>query len=617
MQIMQIPAIWIVETVRRRKLICVLTWFIAQSCWFPIALIPFFLPIPNNSAIMLLIGIMAVRGIFGAVCNTSWNGWQRDLIPQTILGRFFSKRMAYATVFAMIFSLGSAVFIDYWRTTASAGNVAFGYTYIILFGATFLGLSSVVFMSMSPEPLMQPVVGPQPSIIQRLSSPLRDMNFRRLLMFLFYWSFTSNLAIPFFAVHMLQRLGLPVVWVIGLSILSQVFNILFLRVWGPFADRFSNKAVLSIGVSLYLMVIVGWIFVTMPERYFLTIPLLVILHIFAGIASAAVSFTIGTIGLKLSPKGEATSYLATASLATNIGAGLGPIAGGLLADFFATRQINLTFTWVDSATTINLPFLSIIERDFLFGIAFILSLFALGMLARIREDGDVGKEVILESLYSPMREISRPMSTVPGFTLLSNFPFGLLKKIPVPGLDVALGVTVYQIAEMARATTLAATRGRRVTGKLASDLSRNVLRIGRSRRKIREHGLEVIQHTVRGAMHVVNDKPVEVDELIEQIIEGVASATEQTGIDPQDSVLGVGQGVVQGAVETGIDVTKAIEVAIDIVKKSSKDIGMSEDEAVTAATEGALRAAEQLGSEVVAEVVEGVPEENLPDDTDE
>ncbi|UCC16022.1 MAG: MFS transporter [Dehalococcoidales bacterium] len=611
MQIIQIPAIWLIESFRRRKIISVLSWFVAQLCWFPVALIPFFLPIPGKAAIALLIGIMAFRGIMSAICNASWNSWQRDLIPQNILGRFFSRRMAYATAFAAVFSVCSAIFIDYWRNSSSPEDSAFGYSYAILFGAIFLGLGSVFFMALIPEPLMQPVTGQQPSIRERLAAPLRDSNFRRLLRFLFYWSFASNLAIPFFAVHILQTLGMPVIWVIGLSILSQVFNILFLRVWGPLADRFSNKVVLSIGISLYLLVIVGWIFVTLPGKYFFTVPLLIILYIFAGIASAAVSFTIGTIGLKLSPKGEATSYLATASLATNIGAGLGPVAGGFLADFFATRQLNLTFTWIDPASTINLPFISIIGRDFLFGIAFLLGILTIGMLATIREEGDVGREVILESLYQPIKDISRPMSTVPGFTFLANFPFGFFKRVP-PGLDVALGVTIYQIAEMARGTALAATRGRSITRKMASDLGKNITRYANSRKKIREHGMEIVQHTVRGAMHVVDEKPVNMDKLIEQVVEGVITASSEAGMDSRDSLMGASQGVVQGAVETGMDVTEAVKVTLKAVKKASGEIGMSGEEAASVVGEGVILAAESLGSEVVAEVVEAVPNENLP-----
>ena len=618
MQIVQIPAVWLVESTRRRKVISLASWFPAQLLWLPIALIPFFLPVPGSMAVTLLLILMAIRGILSAICNSAWNGWIRDLVPQAILGRFFSKRMAYATIFAVIFSLGTAFFIDFWRNSASPEYVVRGYTYAILFGATFLGLASPVFMALTPEPLMQTPVGPQPSMGQKLINPIRDGNFRRLLQFLFYWSFSSNLAIPFFAVHMLQSLGLSLSWVIGLSVLSQIFNILFLRVWGPLADRFSNKTVLSIGVSLYLLVIAGWIFTTMPEKYFFTIPLLVILHIFAGIASAAVSFTIGTIGLKLAPSGESTSYLATASLATSLGAGLGPVLGGLCADFFSVRQLNLTFTWIDPASTFDLPFLSIIGRDFLFGIAFLLGLITLGILARIREEGEASREAILNTLLSPMREISRPMSTVPGFTFLSNFPLGFLKWVPVPGLDVALGVTVYQIAEIARATASAAVRGRRVSDKMAKGLGYGIKRItGRSRRKLRDYGTEIVMHTTRGAMHAADEKPLKTERLVTRVMEGVIAASEEAGIEPEDIILGANQGIVQGAIETGTDVTEAVKHALETVRKTSSEIGMSEDEALSVAAEGALRAAESHGSEVVAEVVEAIPEENLPKETSE
>ncbi len=378
--------------------------------------------VPGAAAISLLLGLMAVRGLLNAVCNSAWNGWIRDLVPQSILGRFFSRRLAFATFAGVVFSLGAAFFINYWHGQVSGEMAVFGYTYVLLFGALFLGLASPLFISLMPEPLMQPVLGPQPTLMQRLTAPFRDANFRRLIQFLLFWGFASNLAIPFFAVHMLQRLGLPLSWVIGLSVISQLSNILFLRIWGPFADQVGSKPVLSVGVSLYLLVILGWMFTAMPESYLLTISLLVILHIFAGIANAAVTLTVGTIGLKLAPPAESTSYLAGASLATNLGAGLGPLFGGLLADFFSTRQLNLTFTWIEPATMVQLPFLSITGRDFLFGIAFIAGLIVLGILARIREEGEMGREVILESLMMPVREFSRPMSSVPGFTFLAISP---------------------------------------------------------------------------------------------------------------------------------------------------------------------------------------------------
>ena len=614
MQILQIPSIWLVQKVRRRKAIAVFSWFPAQLLWFPIALIPIFMLVPSKSAISLLLALIAVRGLLSAVCNSAWNGWIRDLIPQPILGRFFSARLSRATIVGIVFSLGAAFYVDYWRGQVPSESAVLGYTYVLLFGALFFGLASPVFMSLMPEPLMQPVLGHQSSIIQRLSAPFRDENFRRLMQFLFFWGFASNLAIPFFAVYMLQRLGLPVSWVIGLSILSQMFNILFLRVWGSFVDRFGNKGVLSLCASLYLLVILGWIFTTMPEKYFLTMPLLVVLHILAGIANAGVTITVGTIGLKLAPQGEATSYLAGASLANNLGAGVGPLCGGLLANFFSVRQLNLTFTWIDPVSSIQLPALSIIGHDFLFAIAFIVGLATLGVLARIREEGEVGREVILESMMTPMRQFSRPMSSVPGLTFLSNFPFGFIKRVPIPGLDVAMGVTAYEIAEMARAATSATVRGRRVTKRLGKALQSGMAGIWKDRERVKEHGIEITRQTARGAMHVVNEKPLATEQLVGTVLMGVMEVSSKAGVNQLNGISGASQGIIQGASETKTDLGAVAPQIIEAARKVAAQAGLSEKAVVAEAVEGALLAAEAIGPEAVAYVAESLPEELLAAD---
>lgn len=607
-QILQIPAIWLVEKTHRRKAITVLNWLPAQLLWFPIAFIPIMIHVPSSKAVSLLLILMTTRGLLNAISNAAWNGWIRDLVPQSILGRFFSRRMAFATLTGVVFSLGTAFFIDYWRTIMPEENIKIGYTYVLFLGAALLGLASPLFMSLMPEPLMQPIPGPQLSIRQRLSAPIRNTNFRHLLQFLLFWSFASNLAIPFFAIHMLQRLGLPVSWVIGLSILSQTFNLLFLRVWGPFVDRFGSKPVLSVGVSLYTLVIFGWIFTTMPERYFLTLPLLIILHIFAGIAGAAVSFTVGTIGLKLAPDGEATSYLATASLATNIGSGLGPIIGGLLANFFSGRQLDLVVTWINPTSSIQFSTLSIIGRDFLFGIAFLLCLSTIGILAIIKEKGEVSREVLLDSLMSPIREFLRPMSSVPKISLLGNFPFGIIKQIPVPGLDVALGVTVYQIAEIAKVTASTAMTGRKFASKLAQNLEKSLAVVLNDRKKTEIYGVEVTRHMVRGVVHALSKTSPDWDKVTAEIMKSIVISTGQLGVKPEDAIVGASQGIVQGAIEVKADVTIAVAKAIEAVKKVSRQIKLPEELAMIKAAEGALSTAEVNGPVAVAEVAEAIPE---------
>ncbi len=448
-QILQIAAIFLIEKFRRRKVITILTWIWAQLLWFPIAVIPFLVPVPSSQAVSLLLGMMIVRGLLGSITNCGWNAWISDLVPKKILGNFFAQRTILSTISTVVFGLGGAFFVDYWTGRSTGANAIQGYGYVIACGAFFMGLASPLFMSFMPEPLMQSPAERIP-LLQNITAPLKDRNFKWLLGFLFFWSFASNLALPFFSVYMLQNIGLSVSTVIALYILSQSFSIIFLRVWGSLIDRFGCKVILSLCASLYLLVILGWIFTLMPGKYFLTIPLLITLHIFAGIASAGVGLATSTIGLKLAPRSRATSYLSGTSLALNIGAGLGPVVGGILADFFSQRQFGLTLTWTDPAHSMQIQALNVTGLSFLFAIALFLGLLTLSILANLREEGEASREVVLETLMNPMRELYRPVSSPFPYNLGNGSLYRYIMRIPLPGLDVALSVVVYQIADIAR-----------------------------------------------------------------------------------------------------------------------------------------------------------------------
>jgi MFS family permease len=450
-QLLQIAATLLIEKLRWRKAITILTWIPAQLFWFLIAAIPFLVPIPGTSAVIFLLGVMIVRGLLAAITNCSWNTWISDLVPKNILGNFFARRSILSTLATVVFGLGGAFFVDYWGGRGSSGHAVQGYTYVIAFGALFMGLMSPLFMSLMPEPPMQPPSNRVP-LGQMLISPLRDKNFKWLLGFLFFWSFASNLALPFFSVYMLKKIGIPISTVIALYVLSQFFSIIFLRVWGSLIDKSGNKVILSLSTSLYLLVILGWIFTLMPGRYFLTIPLLIALHIFAGIANAGVGLATSTIGLKLAPRSQATSYLSGVSLALNIGAGLGPVLGGFMADFFSQRHFNLTFTWTSPAHSMQIQALNITGFGFLFATAFFLGLVTLSVLANLREEGEVSRDVVLESLINPIRELYRPVSWGLPYPLSHSALYRYLKRIPLPGLDVALSVIAYQIADIVKIT---------------------------------------------------------------------------------------------------------------------------------------------------------------------
>lgn len=48
-----------------------------------------------------------------------------------------------------------------------------------------------------------------------------------------------------------------------------------------------------------MLCIRAWTFTTLPEKYILTVPLLIVIHIVMGISMAGIALASGTIGLKL------------------------------------------------------------------------------------------------------------------------------------------------------------------------------------------------------------------------------------------------------------------------------------------------------------------------------
>ena len=345
--------------------------------------------------------------------------------------------------------LSGSFFARWWEGRSAPGDDILAYSFLLIGGALTFGLASPLLAARVREPLMPAASTSGRSAFSTLLEPLRDRNFSQLVRFLFLWSFASNLAIPFFAVYMLARLGLSLPAVIGLTMLSQLTSIMFVRAWGPLADRAGSKTVLSLSASLYLLVILGWTFTTLPERYPLTLLLLVVLHIFVGIAVAGVTPTVETIAPKLAPEGKATPFLGVAGIATGMGAGLGPMVGGLAADYFSFRSFAIKFSWTAPGEVFDFPALSLTGFDFLFVIAFLVGTLSLNLLVALREEGEVSRDVALAGLMTSAGPMARAVSSVPGLNAVSAFAYGYLRR--VPGAEAAMGISAYQLASSTQA----------------------------------------------------------------------------------------------------------------------------------------------------------------------
>jgi MFS family permease len=422
-QVLQIPAIYLIEKTGYRKALVVVSSFFSRLFWFLIAVIPFLFPTSYRSS-MLFIALLAYFGL-GTISGLSFNSWMRDFIPDSIRGSYSGKRMAIATAVAAFLSLAAGFGVDMYKKFFPEIGI-----YSIYFAVGgFAGILGVSYLARIPEPKMEK--SQDMNLINVIIEPFRDLNFRQLMVFLGSWNFAVNFAAPFFIVYMLKRLNLNMTLIVALSVLSQIVNILFFRLWGKLADRFSNKSVLAEAGPLFIITMLIWPFTTMPESYFLTIPMVLMIHILAGMSMAGVNLCSGNIALKLAPTGKSTSYLAANALVSGVAATIAPIIGGALATILDGEELSLTLRWISTAfhTSWELPTVNLKGLDFICIISFLLGLHSLHRLLTIKETGEVEQGVFAEEFRLEVRKAVKNISNVAGMRDMFYFPYSRLREL--------------------------------------------------------------------------------------------------------------------------------------------------------------------------------------------
>lgn len=418
-QILQVPAIFLVERLRWRKAITVAAVTVSRLSLLGIAAAPWV--VPSRWVIPLFLALLLVYFGMGAVGGCAFNSWFRDLVPEKRMSSFLASRLTWATFLGAVLSFLGGYGLDLYKDHFSSEIPA--YSILFVLGCIF-GMLSTFFLIRTPEPAMP--AGESISIRKLITQPMRDRNYSNLLIFLGAWNFAVNFAAPFFAVYLISRLGLNMAWVLGLSVLSQMFNVMFFGVWGRLADRFTNRSVLMFSVPLFFFSFLLWPFTTLPNPHVLTLPLLVAIHVLSGISTAGVALCAGNLAFKAAPFGRAASYLAVNALVSGVAATVAPILAGFAADWFDPYELRLTLTWgswQNGTTEFSLPTIDLRGLDFVFIIAFFLGMYSFHRLLAVRERGELTDRALLLEFLGEMRRMVRQVSTVAGMRQLLAFPF--------------------------------------------------------------------------------------------------------------------------------------------------------------------------------------------------
>ena len=116
--------------------------------------------------------------------------------------------------------------------------------------------------------------------------------------------------------------------------------------------------------------------------------------------------------------------------------GVLPVANGVrdlveaanVADWFAARQLSLTFQWTSPDATKEVTLLQFQHWEFLFAISFALGFYVLHRLSLIREGEEHSERTVVQQfVIEAMRSLDQ-LSPIEGLRTVILLPFGWLRE---------------------------------------------------------------------------------------------------------------------------------------------------------------------------------------------
>jgi MFS family permease len=339
----QLPFLYLMKRYSRKKIV-IKSVMIQALMWLPIISIGFLYFFNYIGAILasnLLIIAYTLMIIAGTLGGPFWNSWMKDLVQERC-GEYFGKRNKILNMILVMGMLFSGVILNYFgKEEAFKG-------FLIIFLIAFLGrLIAGFLLTRQYEPKFKYEEGSYFSFLQ-FTEKMFFNNFGRFVILVSLMSFATAVAGPFFAVYMLKDLNLPYIGY-GLVSVSSIFSmIIFMPVWGRFADKYGNIKVLKITGFLIPFIPIVWIFsILIPSgNLYLLIFYLMLTEVYSGFSWAGFNLSAANFIYDAVSRQRMAICVAYFNLLNAFGVFIGALIGGVLIKtefIFGVRSILLLF----------------------------------------------------------------------------------------------------------------------------------------------------------------------------------------------------------------------------------------------------------------------------------
>jgi len=276
---------------------------------------------PSPVALSVFVGLQLFAWAAVAPPVVVWNGYMSDLVPIEMRGQYFARRSAWAGGVAMV-----AVMLYGWLLERFPGAPGFQLLYLFCLTGAALNLAA---WTLHPE-LPPGETRRAGSFWDSVRVPLlRRGPHRPATLFFAAWAGAQGIAVPFYPVVLVQKMGISYEAIAVLMTLQTLTAILTAGFWGRLQDRIGQPRV--IGIVAGLLATVPLLF--LGARWG-GLPVLVVAHMLQGTALNAMTVANQTLNMRLAPREDRSSYFAFFGVAAGLMGFFTPMLMGPLTGRF-------------------------------------------------------------------------------------------------------------------------------------------------------------------------------------------------------------------------------------------------------------------------------------------
>lgn len=313
----------ITRTVERRKPFFMFMLIGCRLLYLPIAFLPLMFPgVSTVLWVLPFVYLVTISGGMNHLATPMWMSWMADLIPSRVVNRYWAERQRYMQLVWTAAYLAVGVFALYGEHMP----VRYAFACLTAVGVT-AGIVDIVLFTWVKEP--EPVRVDTAGLLNLLAKPLRDPNYKRIILFSTAFSFATMFGAAFMLLYVLKELHVPV-WQANLTwCLIGVGGATVCRTWGRLADRHGQRPVMITIILAKPWVALAFMLIT-PESAFLGLS---IVMFFDSMASTGYVIAMNGFMMKTAPRETRAVFVAATHAINGIAGGLGAILGGVYLDW--------------------------------------------------------------------------------------------------------------------------------------------------------------------------------------------------------------------------------------------------------------------------------------------